>query len=427
MRASNEVKRFTTASASIATARRTKPGSLPTSLRFASGQFKNGNDPYSLYQTLTHGFGQMPPQTWMVPSQKYDVIHYIRETFLKTRQPDPVRLVDRAYLTASERHDARPGRRRSSLVGDGLRPDAHGHLRGERRRNELRLQGNRRASRRGPGRRLSGPHWIRFRPRHDALGGLRGAAKASLTGTVINFNGRHEIHPRVVGLVELANPVGPGWANPQTGSFDDPRLAGTRRPALRPAAPLVGPFPGQYRHGDQVVLAYTVGNTDVLEMPGVETEGRRLVVFTPDVRTSVPAIAQWCCRSPGGPDRSSTTPFLKSGGDASRSVALARARLLFTLQGLPSTDKRTASTTDAPFGILAASSPIYPGAVWSEQPRATCDSRSPPAMIRSVSRSGSAHPSNGRRAGTGLGRSRTVRVADSPSSLTADRLDGPRS
>ena len=32
-----------------------KPGSLPTSLRFASGQFKFGNDPYSMYQTLTHG------------------------------------------------------------------------------------------------------------------------------------------------------------------------------------------------------------------------------------------------------------------------------------------------------------------------------------------------------------------------------------
>ena len=44
-----------------------KPGSMPTSLRFASGRFKNGRDPYSLYRTLTHGFGQMPPQTWMVP------------------------------------------------------------------------------------------------------------------------------------------------------------------------------------------------------------------------------------------------------------------------------------------------------------------------------------------------------------------------
>jgi hypothetical protein len=58
-------------------------GSMPTSLRFAVDKFKNGSDPYSLYQTLTHGYGMMAPQTWMVPRQKYDVIHYLRETYLK--------------------------------------------------------------------------------------------------------------------------------------------------------------------------------------------------------------------------------------------------------------------------------------------------------------------------------------------------------
>ena len=50
-----------------------KPGSLPTSLRFAAGKFKNDNDPYTMYQTLSRGFGMMIPQTWMVPQQKYDV------------------------------------------------------------------------------------------------------------------------------------------------------------------------------------------------------------------------------------------------------------------------------------------------------------------------------------------------------------------
>ena len=60
-----------------------EPGSLPTSLRFASDPFRNGSDPYSMYKTLTSGFGLMVPQTWMVPQQKYDAVHYIRETFLK--------------------------------------------------------------------------------------------------------------------------------------------------------------------------------------------------------------------------------------------------------------------------------------------------------------------------------------------------------
>ena len=64
-----------------------QPGSLPTAPRFASATLKNGSDPYSLYRTITDGFGQMAPQTWMVPRQKYDVIHYIRETFLKPHNP----------------------------------------------------------------------------------------------------------------------------------------------------------------------------------------------------------------------------------------------------------------------------------------------------------------------------------------------------
>ncbi len=33
-----------------------QPGSLPTSLRFASGKFRNGSEPYTMYQTLTRGF-----------------------------------------------------------------------------------------------------------------------------------------------------------------------------------------------------------------------------------------------------------------------------------------------------------------------------------------------------------------------------------
>ena len=67
-----------------------RAGSLPTSLRFGSGVFKNGSDPYRMYQTLTRGFGQMAPQTWMVPAQKYDVIHYIREAVSEGCQPDAV-------------------------------------------------------------------------------------------------------------------------------------------------------------------------------------------------------------------------------------------------------------------------------------------------------------------------------------------------
>jgi hypothetical protein len=76
------------------------PGSLPNSLRFAEGKFKNGSDPLSMYRTLTYGFGFMVPQTWMVPSQKYDVIHYIRERYLRPHNPSQYVEVDRNYLAS---------------------------------------------------------------------------------------------------------------------------------------------------------------------------------------------------------------------------------------------------------------------------------------------------------------------------------------
>ncbi len=94
-----------------------KPGSLPTSLRFASGAFKNGNDPYRMYQTLTLGFGQMAAQGWMVPRQKYDVIHYIREAYLRPNNPSQYVQVDRAYLDRLPKGSTRGPAPRTSSAG----------------------------------------------------------------------------------------------------------------------------------------------------------------------------------------------------------------------------------------------------------------------------------------------------------------------
>jgi cytochrome c5 len=75
-----------------------QPGSLPTALRFAEGQFKNGSDPFSMYLTLTKGFGQMVPQPQYTTAQKYAVIHYIRETFLRPHNPSQLKDIDLASL-----------------------------------------------------------------------------------------------------------------------------------------------------------------------------------------------------------------------------------------------------------------------------------------------------------------------------------------
>ena len=73
-------------------------GSIPTSLRFGQGVFQHGNDPYTIYQTLTRGWRLMVPQVQLVPQEKYDVIHYLRENFLRSHNPGQLFETTPAYL-----------------------------------------------------------------------------------------------------------------------------------------------------------------------------------------------------------------------------------------------------------------------------------------------------------------------------------------
>ncbi len=64
-----------------------KTPALPIARAFGTGDLKFGTDPYSMFQTLTKGNGLMGPQTWMTPQERYNVIHYIREKFMKPMHP----------------------------------------------------------------------------------------------------------------------------------------------------------------------------------------------------------------------------------------------------------------------------------------------------------------------------------------------------
>src|SRR6185436_413729 len=75
-----------------------KEGSLPTSRPFWKEPFKNGNDPYSLFKTLTDGMGQMPAMAALTPEQRYDAIHYIREAYVKGSNPSAYFKVSDKYL-----------------------------------------------------------------------------------------------------------------------------------------------------------------------------------------------------------------------------------------------------------------------------------------------------------------------------------------
>jgi putative heme-binding domain-containing protein len=257
---------------------RERQGSMPTSLRFAEGKFKNGSDPHRMYQTLTHGFGMMTPQTWMVPQQKYDVIHHIRETYLKQSNPGQYVKLDEAYFAALPRGSSR-GPKPSTIepwssmnFGPSLMATLEVGDKGNFAYKGIAVRLDN-----GPGGISRGRHWMLFD--HDTM---RMAAawngERFIDWRGINFNGEHQVHPRVVGKIQFANPVGPGWADPDTGRFDDPRLKGRDNKPYGPLPRAWAQYNGIYHFGNQIIVSYSVGLAKILEMPAYElTQDQRIV------------------------------------------------------------------------------------------------------------------------------------------------------
>lgn len=250
------------------------PGSLPTSLKFASDKFKNGSDPYSMYQTLTKGYGMMVAQAWMVPKQKYDVIHYIREAYLKPYNTAQYIAINDSYLAGLPEGNTRgpepssaepwismdygPNLIATYEVGSDATNFAYKGI-------AVRLDA-------GPGGVSQGQYWMLYD--HDTMRVAAGwSGNGFIDWNAIMLNGKHAVHPRIVGEVHFANPTAPGWGNPEDGGFEDPRLRGRDD---RPYGPLPrewAHYKGLYHFGNQVIVSYTVGGTDVLEMPSLHITG----------------------------------------------------------------------------------------------------------------------------------------------------------
>jgi mono/diheme cytochrome c family protein len=246
------------------------PGSLPTAPRFAEGPFKNGSDPHSLFNTLTHGYGQMVAQPQYTARQKYDVIHYIRETFLRHRpaeytDPDARYLarlpIGMATAEAEIETSTLPPYRQMDF-GPSLMwtlevaPDNIAQ-----KGIAVRLDP-------GPGGISQGHDWMLYD--HDTL---RVAAAWSGDGFVdwkgIAFDGSHQTHTSIAGTPAFINPPGPGWAHPVTGSWQDPRPLGRDGRPYGPLPPDWARYRGLFLHDSEAVLRYTVGTTEVLDSPAL--------------------------------------------------------------------------------------------------------------------------------------------------------------
>ncbi|MEO1857574.1 MAG: DUF6797 domain-containing protein [Rubritalea sp.] len=265
-------------------------GSVPTSLRFASGKFQHGSDPYTMYQTITRGWRTMPPQVQLTPREKYAVIHYIRSQYLKPHNPSqlfkvtpeflaklpegkslgpepaaddrprPWNSMDYGDFLISTYEIATPEKRATpapqGTEADYLAPDANIAYKGI----ALRLDP-------GKGGVSEGKTWSTFE--HDSLR-VAGVWQGSgfIDWKSILFDGSHVTRPRTIGKPLFETSDTPGWANPETGNFDDQRLVGLDQLRYGPLPRKWAHYKGLYKHGSQTIISYSVGDADILEKHG---------------------------------------------------------------------------------------------------------------------------------------------------------------
>ena len=208
------------------------PGSVPNALKFWEGQFQHGKDPYTMYLTLTRGWRMMAPQAMLKPREKYAVIHYIRQAYLKKQNPSQYTQVTKEYLSGLPKgRDLGPAPEKRKLweemnYGDFMMgtfeiADAqeqkvrHEHVGPT---NNLAYKGIAVRLDQGTGGVSKGNLWSAFE--HDTLrvaGVWQGSGFIDWQG--INFDGQHVIRPRTVGTPLLECADGPGWANPKPGNL----------------------------------------------------------------------------------------------------------------------------------------------------------------------------------------------------------------
>ena len=268
------------------------PGSIPNAFKFWEDEFKVGKDPYSIYQTLTRGYGSMPPQVNLTPVEKYDIINYLRATFIQEKNPGQFFEIDSTYLASLPTGTTSgpapkefkpwaemdygnflintyelaglnaPERERSS--GPSPLPDenlvkANFAYKGI----AVRLD-------QGTGGVAAGKAWMMFD--HDLMR-VAGAwtGEGFIDWEAILFNGKHNISPRTVGDLHFSNPVAPAWANPATGKFDDPRFLARDKRRFGPLPREWAHYKGLYQYKDRVIISYSVGTAKILETFGLET------------------------------------------------------------------------------------------------------------------------------------------------------------
>lgn len=276
-------------------------GSIPLSHKFWKNEFKAGSDPYSMYQTVSKGMGAMPPQMVMSPQEKYDVIHYIQQNYLKEKNKGEYVQPTAGYLSSlpegnSKGPDPQPYQPWSDMdygnffintyeladeetgIARYHSPRPTPYADEDYTKNNFAYKGIAVRLDEGAGGVSKGKSWMIFD--HDVMrvaGGWTG--EGFIDWNAILLNDRHETYPRTIGKLHFETPVGPGWANPANGTFKDPRFRARDGRQFGPLPKKWANYKGLYHTDDNIIISYAVGKSDILERLGAERFGDE-TVFT---------------------------------------------------------------------------------------------------------------------------------------------------
>lgn len=247
----------------------TQEGSMPTSRHFQREPFKNGNDPFRQFQTLTQGYGLMMPMPMFTPEQRYAALHYIRETFVAPHNRGELFKIDDAYLaslpmgmrTLEKQKQGEDPSRQFEKMNFGLVLDWTYQVAPDNiayKGIAIRLDA-------GDGGVSKGRAWMVYD--HDTMRVATATTGSFIDWKGVAFDGSHNTHSSLTGERLFANPVGPGWANPMNGSWEDTRFVGRDGKPYGPLPREWMHYKGMYLHGQHVIQSYAIGDAVVLDAP----------------------------------------------------------------------------------------------------------------------------------------------------------------
>jgi hypothetical protein len=221
---------------------------LPTARAFGSGDLKFGLDPYSMFLTLTNGNGLMGPQTWMTNRERYQVIHYIRESFMRPMRDDFEEIND-GYLESLPTVNVVVGEK--DLIQRNFGPALASQL----------------------GRDISSVLTIKLNPQISIAYDLHSMDQAGVwSGGFLDLLGTQHYRERGGGVANIEGSAIAelkGWAWGHGGTLDYPT------DDLLPRGPMPETwmsYYGHYLHNDHTILSYAINGRNILETPTAPEE-----------------------------------------------------------------------------------------------------------------------------------------------------------